>query len=68
MQTGKKKGRKERGGKERRTRVRIGKEGREGEDDFEDGEGGRPVMLQNVDADASALGDIHVIDPVSFHT
>lgn len=50
-------------GGEKRTRIWVGEEGGEGEDDLEKGERGGPVVLEDVDADVAAVGDVHVVDP-----
>lgn len=51
--------------RKKRTRIRIRKQRREREHDLEHRERGGPVVLQDVDADVAALGDVHVVDPVT---
>ncbi len=45
------------------TRVRISQHGADGEKDFGDSKGGRPLITENIQADASVAVDVWVIYP-----
>lgn len=45
------------------TRVAVGEQGADGEQDLGDGEGWAPVVLQDVQADHALTVDVAVVDP-----
>lgn len=47
------------------TRVAVCEEGADWEEDLWDGEGGTPVVLENVEADDALAVDVAVVDPGS---
>ena len=44
------------------SRVGVRQEGANGEEDFGDGEGGRPLVFEDVEADRAIVVNIHVVN------